>query len=101
MKNIMDDIVWFDKNYAKGGVRKTEDITIGKNKQGITVTVRNGLASEISNTAYIRFGTPKNNQNILYFMTASPNKGWKLSVKDKDTQSISKAIISDPRMCVL
>ena len=94
----MEDIVWFEKESAKGGARKNEDITIRKTKQGIIITARNGIASDISKTTYIRFGTPKNNQNTLYFMAADPYKGWKLSAKDNKTPDISRAHISDPRM---
>ena len=94
----MEDIVWFEKESAKGGVRKTEDITIRKTKQGMVVTVRNGAADDISKTGYIRFGTPKNSQNTLYFMAADPYKGWKLTVRDKDEPNTRRAIVSDSRM---
>lgn len=94
----MEQITWFNKECQRGGVRLTADISITKTKQGITVIIRNNRGPEISKSGYIRLGVTKSNKNILYFMTADKQHGWKLSARADKSTTTYRICLMEQRM---
>ena len=94
----MEDIIWFNKDRT-GYTHKRSDVSINKNKDCVSIIIRNDWVTEVTQTGYIRIGMSPGNKNRLYFMAADEQNGWKMS-NSPNSKMNYKTTIRDDKVIV-
>lgn len=90
----MKEIIWLAKS-CSGRKQHHGDISITKVKKGFSIRIRSELAEEMTETGYIRIGVARHDQNLLYFMAADSDHGWKLSMPTTKDSTCSLRITTE------
>lgn len=86
----MSDVIWIKKKWRNARSKSAVSIALYANKQ-IGITIRYGLADEITKTGYIKVGTERNNRNRMVFIEGTKEDGWKITKNTENGIAIIKS----------